>query len=210
MAWRERLRKAVHATGLSQSEIARRSGIAPETLSRILRANMNPQFETVVKITHACGETVGWVMEAPGYELSRTERLQLQRIAVFLRTILARMARVDSLKHPNAILEHEEIPRAAVREGARMTFRAVGESMREAIQPGDMLYVRPQSSWKRASGCVAVVMIHGKHYAKRLTVEGEIVTLTSTAEGHTTIIVNRREPAVELVGVVVTRGGLFL
>lgn len=209
MGWRERLREAVEATGLSHSEIARRAGIADGTLSRILTSKMNPRFETVVKLAYACGETVGWIMESPGYELSRDELLQLQRATAFLRMVLARLSRVDSLKHPNAVPVYEDIPPATRRDGARLSFQALGESMTDAIQPDDILFVRPESSWKQANGCIAVVMIHQRHYAKRLTVEGEIVTLTSTDEGHTTITVNRRDPAVELVGVVVARAGFL-
>lgn len=77
--WRDRLRDAVRADGRTQDEIARVSGIPPETLSRIMtEITGDPRLSTVACIANAVGTTVGWLLEERGYSLSveQIERLR--------------------------------------------------------------------------------------------------------------------------------------
>jgi transcriptional regulator with XRE-family HTH domain len=61
--WRERLKFAVKRDGRKQAAIAWAAGITPETLSRIMTGrSARPQLETVARIAHACGTTVGWLL----------------------------------------------------------------------------------------------------------------------------------------------------
>src|SRR5437763_10632517 len=61
--WRARLRQAVIRTRRSQESIALQAGVSPETLSRVLTGvHAQPGFETVVRIAHAAGESVGWIL----------------------------------------------------------------------------------------------------------------------------------------------------
>ena len=86
-AWRERLREAVERCGEKHSVIAFDAGIAPETLSRILNAtNAFPGFETIVRITHATGNTVGWLLGERGYSFDPEEVRQLRRAAAIIAT----------------------------------------------------------------------------------------------------------------------------
>lgn len=86
MAWRERLREAIKRNGLKHSIVAMDAGITPESLSRILNAeHAHPRFDTVVRIVHATGETVGWLLEERGYTFSSHERAELREAAVIIR-----------------------------------------------------------------------------------------------------------------------------
>jgi transcriptional regulator with XRE-family HTH domain len=65
--WRERLRQAVKNRAAiaytKESAIARDAGVAPETLSRVLKERHGrPSFETVMRIAHAAHENVGYVV----------------------------------------------------------------------------------------------------------------------------------------------------
>jgi DNA-binding phage protein len=83
--WRERLRETVERSGTKHAAIAWNAGIAPETLSRILSGDhRHPRFETVVRITHACGETVGWLLAEDGFALSAEETRRVRTAAVIL------------------------------------------------------------------------------------------------------------------------------
>lgn len=53
----ERLRARRKEAGLTQAELARRAGIRPETLNRIERGKVEPDFATVRKLVEALQET---------------------------------------------------------------------------------------------------------------------------------------------------------
>jgi transcriptional regulator with XRE-family HTH domain len=81
-AWRKRLREAVGHSWMKREAIARKAGTTQETLSRILTGRIpTPGFELVVRITHAAGESVGWILGEYGYSLSEEERGRLRDAA---------------------------------------------------------------------------------------------------------------------------------
>lgn len=87
--WRKRLREAVRDSDLTQAEIARRAGIAPETLSRILTGGIvRPEFSTIVRIARALRVRVGWLLDEPGQqggiELTKKERETIIAAGVIL------------------------------------------------------------------------------------------------------------------------------
>ena len=85
MMWRARLREAVRRSGMKHSIIALDAGIAPETLSRVLNAKHGrPMFNTIVRITHATGHTVGWLLEERGYTLDPEQVKQLRKAAAII------------------------------------------------------------------------------------------------------------------------------
>jgi transcriptional regulator with XRE-family HTH domain len=65
--------------GLSQRELARRSGVPQAAISRIERGQVSPRVDTLDRLLRACGKDVGLVVR-PGTGLDRTlirERLPL-------------------------------------------------------------------------------------------------------------------------------------
>ena len=83
--WRARLRLAVELSGKKHSIIAEDAGITRATLSRVLTgAHGKPQFETIVRIAHAAGENVGWVLGESRSGLSSGEAAMLRNVAAFL------------------------------------------------------------------------------------------------------------------------------
>ena len=65
--------------GLSQRELARRSGVPQAAISRIERALVSPRTETLDRLLRACGRDVGVVVR-PGTGLDRSlirERLRI-------------------------------------------------------------------------------------------------------------------------------------
>jgi len=80
--WHERLRYAVAQSREKHSLIARDAGVTPETLSRILnKHDQRPGLETVAKIAHAVGVSVGWLLGEDDYRLTAAEREQLREAA---------------------------------------------------------------------------------------------------------------------------------
>ena len=82
--WRERLRDAVNRSG-KHSIVAEDAGVTPATLSRVLTgAHGHPRFETVMRIAHAAGETVGWVCGEQAFYLDDHQRAKVRTVAGIL------------------------------------------------------------------------------------------------------------------------------
>lgn len=83
--WRARLKLAVQVSGRKHAAIAWDAGITAVTLSRILTgSHAHPRFETIVNITHAVGENVGWILHETRAPLSAEETEKMREIAAFL------------------------------------------------------------------------------------------------------------------------------
>lgn len=95
MSWRVRLREAVQRSGVTQGEIARRAGLSPESLSRVLTGkHARPQFTTVVRIARALRVQVSWLLDEPcGIELTESERATIRAAGVILLDALTRETR---------------------------------------------------------------------------------------------------------------------
>lgn len=208
MSWRERLRTAVRASKRKHSAIAADAGIAPITLSRILNAaDAKPAFETVVRIAHAVGENVGWLVEETGHALSGEQRRQLAEALEFLQVTLlgppspARTARSE----PNAVplRRRAQIPRQEQMRGARLVFRAIGTSMADAgIAEGDLVFVKPIREIHSADGALVVCRLDAAEYLKQLELRGSCVRLLSRNERYTPIDVGDDDDF-SLIGIVV-------
>jgi transcriptional regulator with XRE-family HTH domain len=71
---------------MKHSIVAMDAQITPDSLSRLLTGeSKRPAFQTVVNVAHACGASVGWLLEERGYEFSDEERTKLREAAVIIR-----------------------------------------------------------------------------------------------------------------------------
>jgi transcriptional regulator with XRE-family HTH domain len=95
--WRRRLRQAVGRTRRTQAAIAEQAGVSPETLCRVLNGkHARPQFETVVRIIHATGESVGWLLREPQTFLSADDSARMREVIDFLESSFAPRSRTVS------------------------------------------------------------------------------------------------------------------
>ena len=98
--WRKRLTHAIDLTRRTQNSIAEQAGVSQETLSRIIHGiHAQPRFETVVRIIHATGESVGWLLREPQTFLSTDDSAQMRQFIDFLESKFAprnrRISRLD-------------------------------------------------------------------------------------------------------------------
>jgi transcriptional regulator with XRE-family HTH domain len=83
--WRERLRRAIFKTGRTQRAVAEEAEITASTLSRILTgSHAEPKFSTVIRIVHACGEHVGYILGEQPFNLSGEQRAKVRTAAGIL------------------------------------------------------------------------------------------------------------------------------
>jgi transcriptional regulator with XRE-family HTH domain len=88
--WRRRLTHAIALSRRTQASIAEQAGVTPETLCRVLSGrHARPQFETVVRIIHATGEGVGWLLREPQTFLSADDSARMREVIDFLESKFA-------------------------------------------------------------------------------------------------------------------------
>jgi len=208
VSWRERLRAAVRASRRKHSAIAADAGVTPVTLSRILNAaEVKPAFETVVRIAHAVNESVGWLLEEPGHDLSAPQKKRLAEALEFLQVtfVCGTGGQRDARAEPNAVALRRpfEIPRREQILGARLVFRATGTSMADAgIAEGDLIYVKPTRDLRSATGSLVVCRLGASEYFKKLDLRAGRVRLLSGDDRYAPIDVSDIDDFV-LIGVVV-------
>ena len=194
---------------MKHSAVAQDAGVDPTTLSRILNGRMTPTFDTVVRITRAVSENVGWLLDERGFTLSIDEQKQLRKVVRFLDdTLLGSPSPRRERPEPNAdAAGGVEVPRAYTVRGARLAFEASGDSMIGAgIADRDLLFVKPTRSTREATGRVVVCRVDGSVYAKVLDVRAGRIRLLSRNDRYPVIDVDGSSEF-ELIGIVVGRTG---
>lgn len=207
--WRERLRLAIERSGKKQSAVAREAAISPETLSRILNSRVGASFDTIVRITRAVNENVGWLLDERGFTLSADEQKQLRKVVRFLDdTLLGSSAPRRDRPEPNADpAGGVEVPRAYSVRGARLAYEVSGDSMLGAgIADRDLVYVKPTRSTREAAGRIVVCHVDGAAYARVLDVRAGRMRLLSRNERYPALDVDSSNDF-ELIGIVVGRAG---
>ena len=202
------LRAAIASRGMKQSWIAEAAGITGATLSNILTGRTaEPSFSVVLAIARAIGEPLANLLGERSEPLSESEREALVRAIGILqnRLLLSRSipvaaseawplaAEVDVARH--------DVPSAIARRGARLVFRAIGDSMaEESIRDGDILYVKPTNDIRAAGGRIIVCRLDGMLLLRKLMITGRSIRLQS---GGGSDYVNVSDSSIELIGVVV-------
>jgi len=209
VSWRERLQAAIDASGRRQNAIAASAGVTPETLSRVLNGgHARPAFDTVVRITHAVGESVGSLLDEPAFSLDGEQRAEVRRVIGYLQAAVAMSPAIDGLSAANAIAQRAaDVPRSYYVRGARLVFQAVGDSMIEAgIVDGDLLFVTPTRALRDAARRIVVCRIAGIMLVKQLELRAGRIRLISRNERYAAIDVDE-ENEFQLIGIVAGRLG---
>jgi SOS-response transcriptional repressor LexA len=209
VSWRERLRAAIDASGRTQNAIAASAGVTPETLSRVLSGvHAQPAFDTVVRITHAVGESVGTLLDEPAFSLDGEQRAEVRRVIGYLHASVAMSPAIDALSAPNAVPQRTaEVPRHYYLRGARLVFQAAGDSMTEAgILDGDLLFVAPTRALRDASKRIVACRIGRTILVKRLELHAGRIRLISCNARYAPIDVED-EDDFQLTGIVIGRLG---
>jgi SOS-response transcriptional repressor LexA len=209
VSWRERLRAAIDASGRTQNAIAASAGVTPETLSRVLNGvHAQPAFDTVVRITHAVGESVGSLLDEPAFSLDGEQRAEVRRVIGYLQAAVAMSPAIDALSGPNAAPQRTaEVPRLYYLRGARLVFQAAGDSMIDAgILDGDLLFVAPTRALRDAAKRVVVCRVAGVFLVKQLQLRVGRIRLVSCNARYAPIDLDE-ENDFQLIGVVIGRLG---
>jgi transcriptional regulator with XRE-family HTH domain len=99
-----RLQQAITREGISQTEFARRAGVAPGSISELVRGLRNPSAEFLVAVKTAYGISSDWLLTGEGTMLGKTGiNLDLFK-AIELQIAVARAATLDGDLTAQALL----------------------------------------------------------------------------------------------------------
>jgi transcriptional regulator with XRE-family HTH domain len=213
----DRLRAAVKASGMKQNHIAHLAGVQTPKLSKILNGKQVPTVHEFIAIAAAINLDPGRlfsdseiVMELNDLRAAHAATQSLHRIlsgylpdaapagarpitlvkpAPRMSARPLRAAATSNVElYPEVEKERQRIPRRAWNRGARMTARAVGDSMSgpgvDSIADGELVFVRPTRNRRAANGKIVVCSVGDAIYLKQLQIVGRTVRLVSLNPAH--------------------------
>ncbi|KVD16599.1 phage repressor [Burkholderia ubonensis] len=181
-----RIRALMQRQGLSDADLARKTGVSPATLSRVLSmATEDPRISTVMAIADALGTTVGYLLQSerayPIPILGWDEMLGYAR-GVYDVARNTRWLTVDTPRRPG-------------------TFAArTKPSMAPRFREGSIVIVEPGVAFRDAQVVVAAID-GGEPTLRRVTQDGEAVWLKGLAPSPADTI-NAFDASVVVLGVV--------
>lgn len=205
-----RMRAAIDATGRTQASIAAQSEVPEETISRIVTGETkNPHLVTLTRLAATLNVSVGWLLGERMAPFTDTEARVLASAMEILRYRIGG-ATVDARELPNvaALDRRHEVPREYAVRGAKLVFRALGDSMRElGIADRDRLFVREVRDLRRAIDHVVVCRVSSAMFVKRLAVEGGRILLLSANDRYDPIVIDDKVDDFAVVGIVIGKTG---
>jgi SOS-response transcriptional repressor LexA len=224
------LRRAMQRAGLTQVELARRSGVDKYSIGAIANDDRDPQLSTLRKLVAALQMTWATFFDEAQLAFSpeearavRTTRDALDRLLENDAALKAMMPAPPPVRHDKqsrwtSRLTSEirdpgdevrrsdaEIPEWHYRNGSRLAFTVTTDSMTgpgSGILEGATIFVRRTVDVDNADGEIVVCILNGTHYLKKLDRRGGETVLHSTRKGYPELVVTQKD-VFALVGVVV-------
>lgn len=177
-----RLREGLDVRGMTQAELAKRSGISKSSISRYIKGDWEGKQSAVYELAKALGVTEAWLM---GYDVPMESDTAPAIPPGFeplpkmvKRPLVGNIACGEPITAEENIEDYVDVP-----ENVQCDFclRCKGDSMIDAgIHDGDVVYIHiaPQVE----NGQIAAVRIDGEATLKRFFWNEETKTMTLLAE----------------------------
>ena len=177
-----RLREGLDVRGMTQAELAKRSGISKSSISRYIKGDWEGKQSAVYELAKALGVTEAWLMgydvpmesdTAPGVPPGFEPLTKMVK-----RPLVASIACGEPITAEENIEDYVDVP-----ENVQCDFclRCKGDSMIDAgIHDGDIVYIHIQPEVE--NGQIAAVRIDGEATLKRVFWNEESQTLQLLAE----------------------------
>lgn len=140
-------------SNLTQSELAKKLGIAPSTVGMYERGQREPDFDTLEKIASLFCVNMNTLL---GKEDSFYESGSIVGVRI---PVLGKVAAGLPITAVENILDYEEISTEMAASGDYVALKIQGSSMEPRMSDGDVVIVRVQSSVE--NGEIAVAMVDG-------------------------------------------------
>lgn len=167
MSFAERLAEAREGAGLSQSELARRLGVKPQSVQQWEQSGTTPRAHRIKDLALVLGVTREWLLVGGSSAESVRQLAHNMREVPLVNYIEAGQWAEIAPDIPGGKRVSCPIPCS----DTTFALEVVGESMCPAYMPGDVIFVDPEVVAQSGDDVVAVVDNHSEATFKRLVAE---------------------------------------
>lgn len=195
----ERLRELREKKDLSQRELARILGVSPGTVTAWEVGRNEPNHETLRRLADLFDTTVDYLLgltDDPKRRHLPPWAIQLRPIPVYDGASAGLIGRFTS---DESVAKWVMVP---MNRPGKFGVVVHGDSMEPIMRDGDVAVVDPDLAVD--SGSLALVVIEGEAYVKRVYFQDGIVVLQSINEKYPPITIPRRKLEAYIIGRVVT------
>ena len=191
-----RLREGLTIRGMTQAELARRTGLDKSSISRYLKNEYRGNQDAVYNIAHSLNVSEAWLM---GYDvpMARDNAIKLESsIPPGFEPLppMDRVPRVGAIACGTPILAEQNIENYDDIPSdwrADFTLRCKGDSMSPKILDGDLVAIRRQPEVE--TGEIAAVRIGNEATLKRVYLHDDYIELRPENSDYASIIRRREE-----------------
>lgn len=167
MGFADRLAEARERAGFSQSELARRIGVKPQSVQQWEGAGTTPRSHRLASLAMALGVTKEWLLVGGSAAESVRRLAQQMREVPLVNYVQAGQWSEVAPNMPDT--QHVSCPVPC--SESTFALEVVGESMLPDYLPGDIIFCDPEASAETGDDVVAMVDNHSEATFKRLVCE---------------------------------------
>lgn len=173
MSFAGRLAEARQRAGMTQSELARRLGVSPQSVQQWEQSGTTPRAHRIKDLALALGVTREWLLVGGSSAESVREVAQQIREVPLVNYIQAGQWAEIAPEIPDA----RRVSCPIECSDSTFALEVVGESMSPEYLPGDIIFIDPEVVAQSGDDVVAVVDEYSEATFKRLIAEPETMRL---------------------------------
>jgi repressor LexA len=153
--FQERLQEAIKRSGLSQSEVAKRSGISRGSITDYIKGRYEAKQDKVYDLAKVLGVRSEWLM---GYNVDPVKPAKSVNIKEI--PVVSQVSAGPPLYAEENIIDHTYVAESLLKDGKEYFGLIVdGDSMDKEFRPGDIVIIEKGSCIE--NGQVGVVQVNG-------------------------------------------------
>lgn len=199
--FQKRLQEAIKSSGLTQSEVSKRSGISRGSITDYLKGRYEAKQDKVYDLAKVLGVRSDWLM---GFNVPKVERNSTTTIDVTTVPVLSKVSAGMPIYAEENIVDNIYLPAHEVKPGKEVFGLVVdGDSMNREFKQDDIVIIEKDAIVE--NGEIGVVMINGYNATlKQVKYAGDSIILMPMSDNpeHDPQIYNNQDE-VTIIGKVI-------
>lgn len=199
--FQKRLQEAIKSSGLTQSEVSKRSGISRGSITDYLKGRYEAKQDKVYDLAKVLGVRSDWLM---GFNAPKVERNSTTTIDVTTAPVLSKVSAGMPIYAEENIVDYIYLPSHEVKPGKEVFGLVVdGDSMNREFKQGDIVIIEKDAIVE--NGEIGVVMVNGYNATlKQVKYAGDSIILMPMSDNpeHDPQIYNNQDE-VTIIGKVI-------